>query len=254
MTSHAPTPPPATRPGHRTPRRSPTPRHATVRPVVARGVTRRFGRRTVIPPTDVTVHPGEIFGLTGPSGAGKTTMLALLSGLDSPSSGTVTAPSRRERAFVFQDYNLLESLTARDNALLTARLLGRRTTRRDVRDVFASLGLDGLERRLPHQLSGGQQQRVAVARVLLARVPYIFADEPTGALDPASAAVVLDHLRGCADRGAAVVLVTHTREAMRIVDRVLPLGGGGGGGGVGPGPGAGPGVGAGPGAAAEIPR
>lgn len=138
----------------------------------------------------------------------------LLSGLEKPSAGTVNAPSRTERGFIFQDYNLLEAMTAADNALVSARLLGRRVPRRWVRELFDDLGLHGLERRLPHQLSGGQQQRVAIARVLLADVPYIFADEPTGALDPESSEVVLTHLRQAADAGAVVVLVTHQDETV----------------------------------------
>ena len=135
----------------------------------------------------------------------------------------VNAPGRTERAFVFQDYNLLESLNARKNATLTAHFSGRRCTRDAVQKTFASLGLDGLERRLPAQLSGGQQQRVAVARALLAGAPYIFADEPTGALDDATAQLVLTHLRTAARGGAAVVMVTHSHLAAEAADRIIEL-------------------------------
>ena len=97
----------------------------------------------------------------GVSGSGKTTLLNLLSGLDKPSSGTVNAPGRTERAFVFQDYNLLESLNARKNATLTAHFSGRRCSRDEVQKTFASLGLDGLERRLPAPLLHPPFERAA---------------------------------------------------------------------------------------------
>ena len=190
----------------------------------AENLGKRYGQNTVFESLNLQVYPGRILALAGPSGAGKTTLLNLLSGLDSPTSGRVNAPSRTQRGFVFQDYNLLESLSAWDNALLSARLLGKRVNKATARATFAELGLAGLERRLPHELSGGQQQRVAVARVLLARVPFIFADEPTGALDAQSAAIVLRNLRGAADRGSTVVLVSHSPEGRRCADEIVEIG------------------------------
>lgn len=192
-------------------------------PLTCTGLTKSFGRTTVLDHVSLTLYPGQVTALVGPSGAGKTTLLNLLSGLEKPTSGTVTAPGRTERGFVFQDYNLLEAMTVKDNALLSARLLGRKVPRHVLTGLFDDLGLHGLERRLPHKLSGGQQQRVAVARVLLAGTPYLFADEPTGALDPDSADTVLTHLRAAANAGAVVVLVTHQDDTLRIADRVLTV-------------------------------
>ena len=189
----------------------------------AENLTKRYGRRTVLKRVTVSIAPGEFVTIMGPSGSGKTTLLNLLSGLDKPTSGQVNAPGRRQRAFVFQDYNLLESLNAQRNATLTARFSGRRPSRSRVAEVFDSLGLAGLERRLPAQLSGGQQQRVAVARALLAQAPYIFADEPTGALDDATASTVLSHLRTAARDGASVIMVTHSHLAAEAADRVISL-------------------------------
>lgn len=190
----------------------------------AKKLTKRYGRHTVLDKLDVSINVGEFVALMGPSGSGKTTLLNLLSGLDKPTSGKVNAPKRTQRAFVFQDYNLLESLTARRNAMLTAQFSGRPCPPARVRQVFASLGLDGLEHRLPEQLSGGQQQRVAVARALLADAPFIFADEPTGALDDDTADVVLTHLHRAARRGATVVMVTHSHAAAARADRIINLG------------------------------
>lgn len=189
----------------------------------ADNLSKRYGRHTVLNRVTVSIAPGEFVAIMGPSGSGKTTLLNLLSGLDKPTSGRVNAPGRTQRAFVFQDYNLLESLNAKRNATLTARFSGRRPTRGQVAEVFDSLGLAGLERRLPVQLSGGQQQRVAVARALLAQAPYIFADEPTGALDDATASTVLCHLRAAARDGASVVMVTHSHLAAEAADRIISL-------------------------------
>lgn len=189
----------------------------------ADNLSKRYGRHTVLNRVTVSIAPGEFVAIMGPSGSGKTTLLNLLSGLDKPTSGRVNAPGRKQRAFVFQDYNLLESLNAQRNATLTARFSGRRPTRGKVAEVFDSLGLSGLERRLPAQLSGGQQQRVAVARALLAQAPYIFADEPTGALDDATATTVLSHLRVAARDGASVVMVTHSHLAAEAADRIISL-------------------------------
>ena len=189
----------------------------------AENLSKRYGRRTVLNRVNVSIAPGEFVAIMGPSGSGKTTLLNLLSGLDKPTSGQVNAPGRKQRAFVFQDYNLLESLNAQRNATLTARFSGRRPARGRVAEVFDSLGLAGLESRLPAQLSGGQQQRVAVARALLAQAPYIFADEPTGALDDATASTVLSHLRAVARDGASVIMVTHSHLAAEAADRVISL-------------------------------
>ncbi|MGV0349577.1 ABC transporter ATP-binding protein [Corynebacterium guaraldiae] len=189
----------------------------------AENLSKRYGRRTVLNRVNVSIAPGEFVAIMGPSGSGKTTLLNLLSGLDKPISGRVNAPGRKQRAFVFQDYNLLESLNAQRNATLTARFSGRRPARGRVAEVFDSLGLAGLESRLPAQLSGGQQQRVAVARALLAQAPYIFADEPTGALDDATASTVLSHLHAVARDGASVIMVTHSHLAAEAADRVISL-------------------------------
>ena len=189
----------------------------------ADNLSKRYGRHTVLNRVTVSIAPGEFVAIMGPSGSGKTTLLNLLSGLDKPTSGRVNAPGRTQRAFVFQDYNLLESLNAQRNAILTARFSGRRPARGRVAEVFDSLGLAGVERRLPAQLSGGQQQRVAVARALLAQAPYIFADEPTGALDDATASTVLSHLRAAARDGASVVMVTHSHLAAEAADRIISL-------------------------------
>ncbi|MFD4957883.1 ABC transporter ATP-binding protein [Microbacterium sp. NPDC058389] len=216
-----------------------------VRPVLdARGVTKAFPARRgepsvpVLADVDVRVAPGEFVVLVGPSGAGKSTLLYCLAGLEPVNSGEITllgTPLRglsRARAaklrrdgvgFVFQAYNLVSSLTARQNVALPAQLNGRPLDRSSIDALLDRVGLARRGSHRPSELSGGQQQRVAVARVLAAKPQVLFADEPTGALDSRSGTVVLDLLQEAALAGTAVVMVTHDMEAAARADRVLVL-------------------------------
>jgi putative ABC transport system ATP-binding protein len=199
------------------------------------------GRGTPVPVLDgidLAVLPGELLVIVGPSGSGKSTLLHCLSGLDAPSSGQVTitgvdlaalgarrfAAFRRQRiGFVFQAYNLIASLTAAENVALPLRLMRSRFDPQRVTDALSAVGVAEVANRRPAQLSGGQQQRVAIARTLVVQPAITFADEPTGALDGASGARVLDLLRRSASGDRAVVMVTHDIEAAALGDRVLVL-------------------------------
>jgi len=184
------------------------------------------------------VRRGELLAVVGPSGSGKSTLLACLSGLETPLGGTVelegvdlgglsrqrSARFRRGRVgFVFQAYNLLPALTARENVALPARLARRTADRRTVDAALDAVGLLDVADRRPGSLSGGQQQRVAIARTLVSRPDVVFADEPTGALDTVAGARVLDLLRETATGGRAVVLVTHDLAAAARADRAVVL-------------------------------
>lgn len=178
----------------------------------------------------------------GASGSGKSTLLQSAAGLDLPTSGSVTLGGtelssltenkltelrRAEVGFVFQGFNLLPSLTVLQNVQLPLRLAGKRPDRRKAEAMLDSVGLSGLGGRRPAQLSGGQQQRVAIARALIADPEVIFADEPTGALDPTTAHEILALLRRAVDQlGATVVMVTHDPVAASYADRVVFLAGG----------------------------
>ncbi len=182
---------------------------------------------------------GSFTAVMGPSGSGKSTLLQCAAGLDRPTGGRVfidgtelTAATdtaltkfRRGRVgFVFQDYNLLPSLTVEQNVLLPLRLAGKRPGRGRSRAVLEHLGLGDRLDELPERLSGGQRQRVAVARALVTEPAVIFADEPTGALDMRSAAEVLTLLRAVVhEHGRTVVLVTHDPVAAAYADSVLFL-------------------------------
>lgn len=184
------------------------------------------------------VHPGEMVSIVGPSGSGKSTLLYCLSGLESYDSGSVElagrelgrlgrgalATLRRDHVgFVFQSYNLIPSLTARENIALPARLARRRVKGPDIDRALVDVGLGDRGGHRPGQLSGGQQQRVAIARVLAMRPDIVFADEPTGSLDTATGADVLRLLREAAGNGRSVIVVTHDLEAAALADRVLVL-------------------------------
>ncbi|OZB86965.1 MAG: ABC transporter [Microbacterium sp. 14-71-5] len=174
--------------------------------------------------------------MVGPSGSGKSTLLYCLAGLEHADQGEVRvhgealtrasasrlARLRRDRiGFVFQSYNLIPSLSVRENVALPARLARRAAP--DVEGALAAVGLAEHGAQRPGQLSGGQQQRVAVARVLAAQPAVLFADEPTGALDSSAGGIVLDLLRGYAREERSVVLVTHDLDAAARADRTIVL-------------------------------
>jgi len=182
---------------------------------------------------------GTFTAIMGPSGSGKSTLMHCLAGLDRATSGRVllggvdlgaqtdrklTALRRDAIGFVFQAFNLLPTLNARQNILLPLDLAGRRVDRDRFDAIVASLELGGRLTHLPSQLSGGQQQRVAVARALITSPQVIFADEPTGALDSRSSHQLLAYLRRCTDElGQTIVMVTHDPRAASFTDRALIL-------------------------------
>ncbi|WP_035855966.1 ABC transporter ATP-binding protein [Cryptosporangium arvum] len=205
----------------------------------AREVTKSFGAaEPVLRGISLHVEPGELVAIVGPSGSGKSTLLYCLAGLEAVTSGDVSilgtplaglsrralAAFRRDHVgFVFQSYNLITSLTVRDNVALPARLARRPISSDDIAAAIERVGLSDRVRYKPAQLSGGQQQRVAIARVLAMRPDLVFADEPTGALDTAKGDAVLRLLREAATGDRAVVMVTHDLEAAARGDRVLVL-------------------------------
>lgn len=185
------------------------------------------------------IEAGRFTAIMGPSGSGKSTLLHMLAGLDTPDSGEVvlagtpltglsdarlTAPRRDRIGFIFQAFNLVPAMTARENILLPSQLAGRTVDRAVVRRIVDRLGLADRMHHRPHELSGGQQQCVAVARALVTGPDVIVADEPTGNLDSASGDEVLGLLRASVDDyGQTVVMVTHDPQAAARADRVLLL-------------------------------
>ena len=188
----------------------------------------------------LTVAPGELVAVMGPSGSGKSTLLNLAGGLDqatagrvrvhgqelgSLSKGDLAAVRRRMVGYVFQDYNLIPSLTAVENVALPLELdrVKAREAAAAAKRAMDEVGLGGLYDRFPDDLSGGQQQRIAIARAVVGERSLILADEPTGALDSQTGEAVLALLRGRCEAGAAALLVTHEARHAGWADRVVFL-------------------------------
>ncbi|MFD7707287.1 ABC transporter ATP-binding protein [Streptomyces sp. NPDC059785] len=206
-------------------------------------VTKRYGEGAgsvlALDGVGADLETGTFTAVMGPSGSGKSTFLHCAAGLDRPTSGAVhiggqdlarlrearlTELRRTRVGFVFQAFNLLPSLTVEQNITLPLRLAGRQPDADWLDHIVAGVGLTGRLGRRPAELSGGQQQRVAIARALATRPEVIFADEPTGALDPETARDILGLLRqAVTDMHQTVVMVTHDPMAAAHTDRALFL-------------------------------
>ncbi len=196
-------------------------------------------RIAILDGLNLAIAAGESVAIVGASGSGKTTLLSLLAGLDSPTSGTVTLAGQRlaeldedgraklragRVGFVFQAFQLLAGLTALENVMLPAELAGRSDAEALARETLAEVGLAARTGHYPYQLSGGEQQRVAIARAFAAKPDILFADEPTGNLDAATGAKIIDLLFALnRERGATLVLVTHDPQLAERCGRVLRL-------------------------------
>jgi putative ABC transport system ATP-binding protein len=211
--------------------------------VTARDLTRRYGSGDTavdaLRGVSVEVATGQLTAVMGPSGSGKSTLMHILAGLDRPTSGEVyvagteigglndaqlTKLRREHIGFVFQFFNLLPMLTAKDNILLPLSIAGEKPDRQWVDELVAKVGLTDRLSHRPSEMSGGQQQRVAIARALVSRPTVMFADEPTGNLDSKTSSEILALLRDSVTvYGQTTVMVTHDANAAAIADRILFL-------------------------------
>ncbi|MFE9102417.1 ABC transporter ATP-binding protein [Actinomadura geliboluensis] len=212
---------------------------ATARAVGLESVTKTYGSVRALDGVTWTFPRGGFTAVMGPSGSGKSTFLHCASGLDRPTEGTVRIGDadigrlsetkrtrlRRERiGFVFQSFNLIPSMDVEQNVTLPLRLAGAAADPAWLREVVGRVGLADRLAHRPSELSGGQQQRAAIARALITRPEVVFADEPTGALDPRTARDVMRLLREAVDQtGQTLVLVTHDPMAAAWADSVLFL-------------------------------
>lgn len=224
------------------PQKTPTPMDAAV---TCRGITKEFGKgetkTLALRGVDMEVQPGRMTLLVGPSGCGKTTLISIIAGLLNPTAGDVCVLGNHLHAmsgsqlvrfrrdnigFVFQQYNMLPSLTAAENAAVPSIVQGRNRAQaiEAAKEMLAAVGLGNRCHSLPSQLSGGQQQRVAIARALVHRPKLLVCDEPTAALDALSGRKVMDLLCEVAvqpDR--AVIIVTHDSRVFDYGDRIISM-------------------------------
>jgi putative ABC transport system ATP-binding protein len=188
--------------------------------------------------TSIGIDKGEFVAIVGQSGSGKTTLLNMIGGIDKPTSGTVKiegmalatldnkamARMRRQKiGYIFQDFNLIPILTARENIIMPLLLDGKQVDEAYLSEIAALLGIEKRLKHLPAELSGGQRQRVAIARALINKPSVILADEPTGNLDKKAADEIIDLLFQINRRGNTVLLVTHENSYAERCDRKLVI-------------------------------
>lgn len=207
--------------------------------IEARELSKIYGvgenRVAALDKVNLEIAINDFISIMGPSGSGKSTLLHLLSGLDRPTSGSLTYDGRdiygfsdkelstfrrRRIGFVFQQYNLLPVLTAKENIIMPLLLDKRQPDEAYLMQLAELLGISDRLEHLPHELSGGQQQRVAIARALIAKPDIIFADEPTGNLDSKSGSEVMKMLENIWEKtGTKLVIITHDRRVAQMADR-----------------------------------
>ena len=197
------------------------------------------GRVIALDKADLNISSGDFVSIMGPSGSGKSTLLHLLSGLDKPTSGNLTYDGKdiytfsdkelaafrsKSIGFIFQQFNLIPVLTARENIIMPM-LLDRKQPDEDyVREITSLLGIYERLDHLPHELSGGQQQRVAIARALIAKPDIIFADEPTGNLDSTNGREVMELLQNVwKEMGKTLVVITHDKSIAQMASRQFQI-------------------------------
>lgn len=204
-------------------------------------VTKNYGKTQVLKSIDLTITAGEFTAIMGPSGSGKSTLMNVLSTIDRLSGGEVWLDGqslldldkkalrqfRQERmGFIFQDYNLLDTLTVKENILLPLSLRGMKTREMEDRlmPLAQALHIETILNQYPNEISGGQKQRTASARALITKPAVVFADEPTGALDSRSATELLEEMTELNKKfGATILMVTHDAYAASYCERVIFL-------------------------------
>lgn len=188
---------------------------------------------------DLEINKGEFVAIMGQSGSGKTTLLNIIGGLDNPTSGRVIVNGtdlsqknksalsryrRRDIGIIFQQYNLIRVLNARENIELQIKLDHKKPNKKEIDYIVEKLGLEDKQHRFPDELSGGQQQRVAIGRAIAAKPMLLLADEPTGNLDSETGEEILELIRSISkDSEQTIIMITHNEEVAKYADRVIRI-------------------------------
>ena len=204
-----------------------------------KNLSKSFGKLEVLKDISFTVEKGQAVSIIGPSGSGKSTLLHMLGAMDYPDSGTLTVDGedvfsmnddalaqyrRRKAGFVFQFFNLLPVMTAKENILIPLSLDGQKADEAYLNEIAETMGIADRLSHYPHQLSGGQQQRVAIARAMIAKPAVILADEPTGNLDSASGNEILSLLKTTIKKyDQTLILITHDMSVAEKADRIITI-------------------------------
>ena len=212
--------------------------------MIGEHLTKQYGRGdatvTAIDDMNFVIEQGEFVGIMGESGAGKSTLLSIMGAMNAPSEGALIvdgidvynlgqeqqADFRREfLGFVFQSFHLIPYLTLEENAMLPLATIRmpQRQKRTMAREALAAVGLEGKNKRLPHQISGGEKERTAIARAIVNQPPIILADEPTGNLDSRTSGEVMELLQRLREDGTTIVMVTHSLECAGYADRIMQV-------------------------------
>ena len=187
-------------------------------------LTKNFGKTEVLRGVSFSLDKGQVLAIIGGSGSGKTTLLRCLTGLEAPSSGTISLPEGGRFGLVFQSFNLFPQYTALENVMLAPSLKkekSREELREEAMALLAQVGLEARANNYPWQLSGGQQQRTAIARALALKPEVLCFDEPTSALDPELTGEVLRTIRGLKEKNHTMIVVTHEMEFAKCVADVV---------------------------------
>ncbi len=206
---------------------------------ITKKYTTENGELTVLENVNFSANPSEFSMIIGPSGCGKSTLLNVLSNLDNFNSGelfinnkSITKSKmkdiykirRNDISFIFQSYNLISSLTAKENVALPLKYSKLKKQREEISALFLDrMGLCNKHNSYPFQLSGGQQQRVAIARALATNPKILFCDEPTGNLDKESALIVLNNIIKLKNQGCCIVMITHDESLLKYADKIYTL-------------------------------
>lgn len=185
---------------------------------------------------ELTIFEGEFIAIMGPSGSGKTSLLNMIAMIDEPTNGTILINNKdtsslkrkqvdefraKELGFIFQDFNLISSLTAYDNIALSLSLIGKIKNRQDIKVAAKLLGIEAILNNYPHELSGGQKQRVAIARAIVKNPSLLLCDEPTGSLDSKNAQQLLQFLQLVNQKNNTIIMVTHDTLAASYASKVV---------------------------------